>query len=106
MVFFFTKVYVTIIMFMLISSKQLEAMRPLEGDEWLLKKDDLVIQSLQRGPVAPSGRSPCTYIGGSNTGRCPLNGRKTAGHVVAQAPPVFPGAIVEFGVAQARASTS
>ncbi|KAF5184190.1 hypothetical protein FRX31_026224 [Thalictrum thalictroides] len=88
-------------MLLLLSSKQLEAMRPLEGEEWLLKKNDLVIQSLQRGQV-PSPGSSCSFTpgGGRNTGPCPINGRKVAGHVVAQAPPVFPGAIVEFGVAE------
>ena len=51
------------------SPQLLGATRPLEGEEWL-KKGRLVIQSVQRGPVTPSGSNPCTYIPGRNNGVC------------------------------------
>ncbi|WOH16152.1 hypothetical protein DCAR_0935701 [Daucus carota subsp. sativus] len=42
-----------------------DAMRPLnEYKAWLL-------ESLPRGPVPPSGTSPCTYIPGAGNGSCP-----------------------------------
>lgn len=64
------------------------AMRTLNGEQWMNKN---LIQSL-RGPVPPSGSSPCTYIpGGSTRGRCVLAGDFSA------APPAFPQAMVHFG---------
>ncbi|KAK9083331.1 hypothetical protein Scep_029802 [Stephania cephalantha] len=62
--------------------------RPLheEKNNWAMKKRnggvvDLVIESLPRGPVPPSGPSGCTYIPGRGGPRCPLNGKKVAGAV-------------------------
>ncbi|KAJ4842216.1 hypothetical protein Tsubulata_005871 [Turnera subulata] len=63
-------------------------MRLLEGD--LLLPKSLVIQSLQRGPVPPSGASPCTHTPGRGRGRCTLTQMNVAGQIVAQAPPSFP----------------
>ncbi|XP_057961345.1 uncharacterized protein LOC131153207 [Malania oleifera] len=82
--------------------------RVLEGDheQWVQgheesKKGLMMLQSLQRGPVPPSGKSPCTYIPGRNSGHCTLNGRNFAGHGAAHAPPAFPEFVVEVGVASA-----
>lgn len=36
-------------------------------------KMNIVLQSLQRGPVPPSGPSGCTNIPGSSGPNCPLN---------------------------------
>ena len=49
------------------------------------------IQSLQRGPVPPSGGSPCTYIPGRNKGRCTL---ADPGNQIGVAPP--PPAFLEL----------
>ncbi|KAF3943723.1 hypothetical protein CMV_029743 [Castanea mollissima] len=38
---------------MLLASSQVGAMRPLEGEQWL-KKESLLLQSVQRGPVTGS----------------------------------------------------
>ncbi|XWS36394.1 hypothetical protein CRYUN_Cryun20dG0081800 [Craigia yunnanensis] len=56
-------------------------MRPLDGEQWLAK-DELVLQSLQRGPVPPSGHNPCTNILGRETGVCKLCGMNIAGNVM------------------------
>ncbi|KAF7143515.1 hypothetical protein RHSIM_Rhsim05G0177900 [Rhododendron simsii] len=77
------------------------ATRPLEGEEWLNDLKTLAIQSLQRGPVTPSGSSPCTYIPGGTRGRCTLaenesNYSGRMGHVAA---PAFPGVMVKFATA-------
>ncbi|KAL6325865.1 hypothetical protein AAG906_031118 [Vitis piasezkii] len=48
------------------------------------------IQSLQRGPVPPSGSSPCTYIPERNHGRCTLADPDPDQMGVARAPPAFP----------------
>ncbi|KAK9146434.1 hypothetical protein Sjap_006337 [Stephania japonica] len=63
--------------------------RPLheEKHNWAMKKRnggvvDLVIESLPRGPVPPSGPSGCTYIPGRGGPRCPLKGKKVAGAAV------------------------
>ncbi|KAJ6854639.1 hypothetical protein NC651_039551 [Populus alba x Populus x berolinensis] len=80
-------------------SHQILAARPLEGEQWL-KQDLGNIQSLQRGPVPPSGGSPCTHTPGrGNGGHCPLGEMNFAGHNVAHAPPAFPDAIVNFAAA-------
>ncbi|KAH7865685.1 hypothetical protein Vadar_009822 [Vaccinium darrowii] len=72
-------------------------MRPLQGEEWLNNLKTLAIQSLQRGPVTPSGASPCTYIPGGPRGRCALaeNEGDFSGHV-GRAPPAFPEVTVKF----------
>ncbi|XP_038718460.1 uncharacterized protein LOC120011428 [Tripterygium wilfordii] len=68
----------------LASLLQIGSARPLGGEEWF-KKDGLLLQSLQRGPVTGSGPNPCTYIPGRGTGTCTLNGMNVAGHVAAPA---------------------
>ena len=69
--------------------QQLVAIRPLiEGYASAVME----IQSLQRGPVPPSGSSPCTYIPERNHGRCTLaDPDPDHGQMgVAHAPPAFP----------------
>ena len=67
--------------------QQLVAMRPLiEGYASAVME----IQSLQRGPVPPSGSSPCTYIPERNHGRCTLADPDPDQMGVARAPPAFP----------------
>ncbi|CAA3005161.1 Hypothetical predicted protein [Olea europaea subsp. europaea] len=63
-------IFIFSIFFLLISSK-VRAIRPLEGEQW--QKRTLVIQSLPRGPIPPSGGNPCTYIPGrGGRGHCTL----------------------------------
>ncbi|RVW18588.1 hypothetical protein CK203_116301 [Vitis vinifera] len=69
------------------SFRELEAMRLLGGGQWA-KRNSLVLQSLQRGPVLPSGPSPCTHIPEQRAGRCTLNEKNIADDIAA-APPAF-----------------
>lgn len=91
-------------------------MRPLEEEELWLKS---VIQSLQRGPVTPSGSSPCTYIPGSpRRGRCALAENEinvaSSGHhnAAGSSPPqpplvtAFPEVVVHFAIASNDKETS
>ncbi|KAH6761950.1 hypothetical protein C2S52_019383 [Perilla frutescens var. hirtella] len=74
--------------------EEIVAMRILGGEKWMIK--NLVIQSLPRGPVPPSGSNPCTYIpGGAPRGRCTLAG-DFSDHAAA-APPAFPAVTFRFG---------
>ena len=61
---------VLLIVTILFASPQVGATRPLEGEQWL-KKESLLLQSLQRAPVPPSGPNPCTNIPRRNEGICP-----------------------------------
>uniref|UniRef100_A0A7N1A5E9 Uncharacterized protein n=1 Tax=Kalanchoe fedtschenkoi TaxID=63787 RepID=A0A7N1A5E9_KALFE len=52
-----------------------------EKRQWLEERVQgaaLTQQRLQRGPVPPSGRSPCTYIPGQGRDRCTLGHRNYA----------------------------
>ena len=89
------KPIISIIFIILINSIAATA-RPLEG-EWGSKKGLIVLESLQKGPVAPSGRSGCTYVSKNPGPRCPLNERNFAVH----APVVEPGShdtIISSGI--------
>ncbi|KAJ0078947.1 hypothetical protein Patl1_23225 [Pistacia atlantica] len=72
-------------------------MRPLEGEQW--RKKSLIVQSLQKGPVAPIGRNPCTYIPGRDNGHCRLSEMNFAAAVHAPPPPTFPDFVVKFAAA-------
>lgn len=79
--------------------REILAMRPLDGDDILLKQHNLVIQSLPRGPVQSSGSNPCTYIPGTqNKGnrRCTLAADQAAPTAA------FPQVMVHFGVASSK----
>lgn len=88
--------------------REIQAMRPLEGEQWL--KKHIFIQSLQRGPVPSSSSNPCTYIpGGKPRGRCTLaeneiNFAGATGQV--ESPAAFPQVMVHFGAATATATAS
>ena len=62
---FIVLLFVTI----LFASSQVGAKRPLEGEQWV-KKESFLLQSVQRGPVTPSGPNPCTYIPGRSKDIC------------------------------------
>ncbi|ERN01371.1 hypothetical protein AMTRI_Chr03g53950 [Amborella trichopoda] len=78
-----------------------EATRVL-SKEWELR-GELVFQSLQRGPVAPSGPSGCTNVpGGSSSGGggCPALGEmNVAGHRNPAPIAAFPDVVGRFGIA-------
>ncbi|KAM7463757.1 hypothetical protein LguiA_031878 [Lonicera macranthoides] len=89
-------------------------MRPLEEEDLWLKS---VVQSLQRGPVPPSGSNPCTYIPGfRRRGRCALaeneiNIANPGHHNAAGASPpalvmAFPEVAVHFAIASNDKETS
>ncbi|OIT37970.1 PREDICTED: uncharacterized protein LOC109240047 [Nicotiana attenuata] len=81
--------------------------QPGKGSRLLHEKELMKLQSLQRGPVPPSGPSGCTNIpgnGGSGSG-CPLNEMHFAGrHVnLLRATSAYPTSLmVHFGVAVNR----
>ncbi|XVF71953.1 hypothetical protein PTKIN_Ptkin12aG0081500 [Pterospermum kingtungense] len=79
----------------LVALLQLGAMRPLV--------DELVLQSLQKGPVTGSDHNPCTNIPGSETGVCKLGGMNVAGNVMHT--PAIPSAAAEFGMATTAKGT-
>nr|POE75860.1 hypothetical protein CFP56_05127 [Quercus suber] len=64
-----TNIPVLLFVTIIFASSQVGAMRPLDGEQWL-KKESLLLQSVQRGPVTGSGPNPCTYIPGRNKGNC------------------------------------
>lgn len=74
-----------------------QASRILSGD---LYSKELVLQSLPRGPVPPSGASGCTHIPNTGGPSCPntVNTMNVAGHVLSPTG-AFPRLMVEFGVA-------
>lgn len=60
-------IQIMVLVLVLASVGEIQAMRPLE------KYDEIVIQSLPRGPVKSSSKNPCTYIPGTkNSRRCTL----------------------------------
>ncbi|XVE89945.1 hypothetical protein DITRI_Ditri20bG0036900 [Diplodiscus trichospermus] len=78
------------------------ATRPLDEDQVSSFNDNiLIVQSLQKGPVPPSGRNPCTNIPGRNQGRCTLAEMNVAGGggVARHAPPPSPDFVLNFGAA-------
>uniref|UniRef100_A0A7N2MPM0 Uncharacterized protein n=1 Tax=Quercus lobata TaxID=97700 RepID=A0A7N2MPM0_QUELO len=55
----------------LFASSQVGAMRSLGGEQWL-KKESLLLQSVQRGPVTPSGPQSMHLHPWSEQGHLPL----------------------------------
>lgn len=79
----------TITIILLLSLETISSARTLEGEKWLVKKKNiLLLQSLQRGPVKPSQRNPCSTVPGRSKGRCTLAEIHVVGHLI-RAPPVF-----------------
>ncbi|RWR80938.1 hypothetical protein CKAN_00959900 [Cinnamomum micranthum f. kanehirae] len=74
------------------------ASRVLCGDEVWKTRQGLVLESLQRGPVPPSGRSGCTYVAGKPGPSCLVNEMNVAGSVFGRAN-AYPELTIPFGVA-------
>ncbi|KAL2230023.1 UNVERIFIED_CONTAM: hypothetical protein Sindi_1596700 [Sesamum indicum] len=94
-----------ILLVMSMTPNQVDAMRLLGMEKWL-KEQALLLESLPRGPVPPSGSSPCTYIPEQGGGSCPLNERHFAGRRSAHAPPADIGFVVAKGQEKDKDSTS
>uniref|UniRef100_A0A5B7BLJ4 Uncharacterized protein n=1 Tax=Davidia involucrata TaxID=16924 RepID=A0A5B7BLJ4_DAVIN len=76
-----------------------KASRILNGEEWWTKKgDNIVLQSLQKGPVTPSDPSGCTNIPGGGGTSCPIKEMNFAGDALARGT-AHPHLTVPFGVA-------
>lgn len=73
-----------------------------KGGRILNEKPSAGLQSLERGPVPPSGPSGCTYIPGSSGTKCPNIAEM---HFVAHAMPestAYPEVVIPFSVATQR----
>ncbi|XVE89946.1 hypothetical protein DITRI_Ditri20bG0037000 [Diplodiscus trichospermus] len=78
------------------------AARPLDEHQVpSFNNDILIVQSLQKGPVPPSGRNPCTNIPGRSRGRCTLTEMNVVGGggVARHSPPPYPDFLVNFAAA-------
>ncbi|KAK6265694.1 hypothetical protein QUC31_016531 [Theobroma cacao] len=78
------------------------AIRPLHGEQVLLKKFIPNLESFQRGPVPPSGHSHFSCIPRSS-GRCVLDAMNVAGPL-SRSPPPFPAMSFKRSAAAAAAS--
>ncbi|GFZ13561.1 hypothetical protein Acr_23g0019460 [Actinidia rufa] len=74
---------------LLLSTKPSEASRILheEKKEWM-KKENLLFQSLQKGPVPPTGRNPPTYIPSRSNRASTISQKGFAVHAM-PLPPTF-----------------
>lgn len=66
---------------LLLGLHKILAARTLEGDQQWLQQKNLLIQSLQRGPVKSSKKNPCSTVPGRSRGHCTLSEMNVAGHV-------------------------
>lgn len=90
---------VLLVLFLLqhVQIQSCKASRLLYKGGELLRKE-IGLQSLQRGPVAPSGPSGCTYIPGTNGPGCPVNEMHYARNALPRASP-YPRLMGPFGMA-------
>lgn len=93
--------WVIVLVHVLLSIHPGIAIRVLCGDEVWKTKQGLVLESLQKGPVPPSGPSGCTYVAKHKGPSCPLNEMHAAGHVFSYAD-AYPHLTIPFGVATNR----
>ncbi|XP_022995941.1 uncharacterized protein LOC111491306 [Cucurbita maxima] len=84
-----------VLLFTILLPNPMEAARVMSGEKWMKAKQDMAfvlpIQVLQRAPVPPSGRNPCSTIPGQSNGRCTLQTMNVAGGPgrFVQAPPAI-----------------
>ncbi|MBA0767625.1 hypothetical protein Gotri_016489 [Gossypium trilobum] len=85
-----TSVFNISLLFLLFFISSTAAIRPTQwqGEQLFRKIVPDHFETLQRGPVPPSGGSPCTNIPGGS-GTCLVNEINAAGHLL-RSPPVFP----------------
>ncbi|KAK7337925.1 hypothetical protein VNO77_18517 [Canavalia gladiata] len=74
--------------------EKIKAGRTLEEEQWLHK--NLLIHTLQRGPVKPSQKNPCSTVPGRNKGHCTLGEINVAGHL-SHPPSLFLETLSNFG---------
>lgn len=98
----YMKLCVLTTMILVLSLEKTRGTRTLEGEQWL--HNNLVLHSLQRGPVRSSQRNPCSTVPGRSRGRCTLGEINVAGHqyhvAIAHAPPLFQNVLPKFGEAK------
>ncbi|EOY11000.1 hypothetical protein QQP08_015186 [Theobroma cacao] len=85
----FTVTFIAAVVLLFGFDQHVLATRPLDEVPF---EEGLIVQSLQRGPVPPSGGNPCTNIPGRSRGRCTLSEMNVAGGgggMVAHPPPAF-----------------
>lgn len=70
------------------------ASRILYGQE-----TEIFLESLERGPVPPSGSSGCTYIPGGGGPNCPVQEMHFAGGARSRPAVAYPRLMVQFTVA-------
>ncbi|KAL6343595.1 hypothetical protein AAG906_024960 [Vitis piasezkii] len=76
--------------------------RPYTASRILYEQEEkIVAESLQRGPVPPSGPSGCTYIPGGGGPNCPVQEMHFAGDALPRAS-AYPRLMVQFGVATSQ----
>ncbi|GFY98858.1 hypothetical protein Acr_13g0002590 [Actinidia rufa] len=72
---------------LLLSTKPHEASRILrEGKEDWMKQENLLLQSLERGPVPPTGPNPPTHIPASSNKFNTISQKGFAGHAMPSPP--------------------
>ena len=82
---------------LLLSTKPHEANRILrEGKEEWMKQENLLLQSLQQGPVPPSSSNPPSFIPASSNTASTISQKGFAGHAM-PSQYVNPQHIVPFG---------
>lgn len=103
---FFTYLFIFTILFASCSKQFGAASRPLIEKKYF---ENIINQSLQKGPVPPIGGSPCTHIPGGS-GHCHrLNGMHFAGRVArAPPPPPFPAGrtVIDFSVSSQKSENN
>ncbi|OMO71985.1 hypothetical protein CCACVL1_18003 [Corchorus capsularis] len=100
----FTVTFIFAIVLLLSFDQHVLATRPLDEEVQVPTfNKNVILQSLQRGPVPPSGGNPCTNTPGRSRGRCTLTEMNVVGGHggVAHPPPAFPEYVVSFGAASA-----
>ena len=81
---------------LLLSTKPHEASRILHEEEEWMKKENLLLQSLQQGQVRPSRPNPPSYIPASRSKASTISQKGFAGHAMPQQH-VYPQHMVPFG---------
>ncbi|KAL7177741.1 hypothetical protein ACSBR2_030997 [Camellia fascicularis] len=64
-------IFIVFMLFTLTSLPFANAMRPLNEGKWVDSQVSVLLQSILRGTVPPTGPNPCTYIPGQGKGTCP-----------------------------------
>ncbi|RWR89419.1 putative transmembrane protein [Cinnamomum micranthum f. kanehirae] len=80
-----SKVSAVVIVLLLVSIHPNKACRVLEDKGVWENRGGLLLGTLQKGPVPPSGNSGCTYVPGKPGPSCPVKEMNVAGNALARA---------------------